>query len=56
MSDSQIRAMKYSQKCERRRQRVARQRVDRFTKMVNFTVPFAAGIMTIALMVAIAVQ
>lgn len=56
MSENQIRAMEYSKKCERRRMRVANRRADRFNKIVDFTVPFAAGVMTIALMVAIAIQ
>lgn len=56
MSDSQVRAMEYSKKCERRRMRVANRRADRFSKVIDFTIPFAAGIMTVALMVAIAIQ
>lgn len=43
MSENEIRAMRYSEKCERRRARQAKRRIARIESVIHMLFPFSIG-------------
>lgn len=51
MSENEIRAMRYSEKCERRRARQAKRRVARIEGIIHMLFPFSVGCLAMACLI-----
>lgn len=51
MSENEIRAMRYSEKCERRRARQAKRRVARIEGVIHMLFPFSIGCLAMACLI-----
>jgi len=55
IAEREERAAAYIEKCERRRQRIARRRQRKINRFMRFATPFASGICVVGLLMALAV-